>query len=69
MARPYRKVIDKAVFSPRIYSTNLYSEYIMRQANLEKIDIGVRIGGRKINNLRYVDDPPYIYLQKVKKNC
>ena len=28
----------------------------MRQANLEELDIGVRIGGRKINNLRYADD-------------
>ena len=44
------KVSDKGVFSPHIYST------CMRQANLEEIDIGVRIGGRKINNLRYADD-------------
>ena len=28
----------------------------MRQANLDEIDIGVRMGGRKINNLRYADD-------------
>ena len=28
----------------------------MGQANLEELDIGVRIGGRKINNLRYADD-------------
>ena len=28
----------------------------MRQAHLEEIDIGVRMGGRKINNLRYADD-------------
>ena len=28
----------------------------MRQANLEELDIGVRMGGRKINNLRYADD-------------
>ena len=42
------------VLSP--YLLNLYSEYIMRQANLEEIDIGVRLGGRQINNLRYADD-------------
>ena len=48
------EVSDKGVFSPRMYS-NLYSEYIMRQANLEELDIGVRMG-RKINNLRYADD-------------
>ena len=28
----------------------------MRQANLEELDIGVRMGGRKMNNLRYADD-------------
>ena len=38
------------------YLFNLYSEYIMRQENLEELDIGVRMGGRKINNLRYADN-------------
>ena len=28
----------------------------MRQANLEELDIGVRMGGRKLNTLRYADD-------------
>ena len=42
------------VLSP--YLCNMYSEYIMRQANLDEIDIGVRMGGRKINNMRYADD-------------
>ena len=28
----------------------------MRQANLEELDIGVRMGGRNINNLRYADN-------------
>ena len=44
---------DNGVLSPYLF--NLYSEYIMRQANLEELDIGV-IRGRKINNLRYADD-------------
>ena len=42
------------VLSPYLF--NLYSEYIMRQANIEELDIGVRMGGRKINNLRYYAD-------------
>ena len=49
------KVPGKGVFSPP-YLFNLYSEYTMRQANLEEIDVGVRMGGRKRNNLRYADD-------------
>jgi hypothetical protein len=35
---------------------NLYSKYIIRTAGLEDMEAGVRIGGRKINNLRYTDD-------------
>ena len=42
------------ILSPYLF--NLYSEYIMRQADLGELEIGVRIGGRKINNLRYADD-------------
>ena len=35
---------------------NLNSEYILRQASLDEQYIGVIIGGRLINNLRYADD-------------
>ena len=47
-------VRQRCVLSPYLFS--LYIEYIMRQANPEELDIGVRMGGRKINNLRYADD-------------
>ena len=35
---------------------NLYAEYIMRNAGLEKAQAGIKIAGRNINNLRYADD-------------
>ena len=35
---------------------NFYAEYIMRNAGLEEAQAGIRITGRNINNLRYVDD-------------
>ena len=35
---------------------NLYTEYIMRNAGLDELQAGIKIGGRNINNLRYVDD-------------
>ena len=35
---------------------NLYAEYIMRNAGLEKVQAGIKIAGRNINNLRYADD-------------
>ena len=35
---------------------NIYAEYIMRNAGLEEEQAGIKIAGRNINNLRYVDD-------------
>ena len=35
---------------------NLYAEYIMRNAGLDKTQAGIKIAGRNINNLRYADD-------------
>ena len=33
-----------------------YAEYIVGNARLEKSQAGIKIAGRNINNLRYVDD-------------
>ena len=35
---------------------NLYAEYIMRNAGLDKAQAEIKIAGRNINNLRYADD-------------
>ena len=35
---------------------NLYAEYIMRTAGLDKAQAGTKIAERNINNLRYADD-------------
>ena len=35
---------------------NFYAEYIMRNAGLDEAQAGIKIAGRNINNLRYVDD-------------
>ena len=40
----------------RAKDVNLYAEYIMRNAGLEKTQAGIKIAGRNINNLRYADD-------------
>ena len=34
----------------------LYAKYIMRNAGLEKAQVGFKIAGRNINNLTYADD-------------
>ena len=38
------------------YLFNLYTEHIVRNARLDELQAGVKIGGRNINNLRYVDE-------------
>ena len=38
------------------YLFNLYAEYIMWNAGLDEAQAGIKIAGRNINNLRYVDD-------------
>ena len=35
---------------------NLYAEYIMWNAGLDEAQIGIKITGRNISNLRYADD-------------
>ena len=45
---------------------NLYAEYIMRNAELEEAQAGIKIAGRNINNLRYADDATI--WQKARKN-
>ena len=42
------------ILSPCLF--NLYAEYIMRNAELEEAQAGIKISGRNSNNLRYADD-------------
>ena len=42
------------VLSPCLF--NFFAEYIMRNARLDEAQVGIKIAGRNINNLRYADD-------------
>ena len=42
------------ILSPCLF--NLYTEYITRIASLDEAQVGIKISGRNINNLKYVDD-------------
>ena len=42
------------ILSPCLFS--LYAEYIMQNARLDESQTGIKIAGRIMNNLRYVDD-------------
>ena len=44
--------------SPRLF--NLYAEYVMRNARLHEAQAGIKIAGKKINNLRHADDTTLI---------
>ena len=51
--------IGKGVCQGRILSSclfNFYAEYIMRNAELDEAQAGIKIARRNINNLRYADD-------------
>ena len=47
-------VCQSCILSPCLF--NLYAEYIMRNVWLDEAQAGIKISGRNINNLRYVDD-------------
>ena len=47
-------VHQDCILSPSLF--NLYAEYIMRNAGLDEAQIGIKIAGRNINNLRYADE-------------
>ena len=39
-----------------LYLLNLHAEHILRNAKLDEAQVGIKIAGRNINNLRYADD-------------
>ena len=49
-----RKEYNKAVCCHPVCS--LYAEHIMRNAGLDDLQGGIKIGGRNINSLRYADN-------------
>ena len=51
--------IGKGVYQGCILSTclfNFYAEYMMQNPELDESQAGIKISGRDMNNLRYVDD-------------
>ena len=49
-----KEVCQGCILSPCLF--NLYAEYMMQNARLDEAQAGIKIAGRKINNLRYADD-------------
>ena len=42
------------ILSPCLF--NLYAEHIMQNTGLDEAQVGIKIAGRNISNLRYADD-------------
>ena len=57
-------VCQGCISSPYLF--NLYAEYILRNGGLEETQAGIKIAGRNVNNLRYVDDTTLIAENKEK---
>ena len=49
-----KRVCQGCILSPCLF--NFYAEYIMRNSGLDEPQVGIKIAGRNINNLRYADD-------------
>ena len=47
-------VCQGCILSPCLF--NLHAKYIMRNVGLDKVQAGIKIARRNINNLRYADD-------------
>ena len=47
-------VCQGCILSPCLF--NLYAEYIMRNAELDEAQAGIKIAGRNISHIRYADD-------------
>ena len=69
---------EEKIFLDGIFAGMLtYAEYIMQNAGLDEAQAGIKIAGKKINNLRYADDTTLIaeseelksLLMKVKEEC
>ena len=45
---------SRLMLSPCLF--NFYAEYIMRNAELDEAQAGIKIARRNINNIRYTDD-------------
>jgi len=53
-----KEVRQGCILSPCLF--NLYAEYIMRSAGLDKAQAEIKISGRNINTLRYADDTTFM---------
>ena len=59
-------VCQGCILSPCLF--NLYADYIMQKARLDKAQARIKIARRNINNLRYADDTTFMAESKGELN-
>ena len=59
-------VCQGCILTPCLF--NLYAEYIVQNAGLDEAQVGIKIAGRNINNLRYADDTTLMAESEELKN-
>ena len=59
-----KRVQQDCLLSPCLF--NIYTEHIMRNSSLDELQAEIKISGRNINNLRYVDDTTL--MAEIKEN-
>ena len=60
-----KEVCQDCISSPCLF--NLYTEYVLRKAGLEKTQVRINIAGRSINNLRYADNTTLMAERRTKE--
>ena len=63
-SRIEKGVQQGCLLSPCLF--NLHAEHILRNARLDVLQAGLKIGGRNINKLRYVDDTSVLAERKAE---
>ena len=58
LVQDWERSMQDCLLSPCLF--NLYAEHIMRKARLDELQAEIKIGGRNINNLRYVDETTWM---------
>ena len=53
------------ILSPCLF--NIYAEYITQNARLDEAQVGMKVEGRNINNLRYADDTTLMVQRGIKE--
>ena len=59
-----KRVCQGCILSPCLF--NLYAEYITWNAGLDEAQVGIKVAGRNISNLRYTDDTTLMTENKEK---